>query len=156
MIGIDPGITGAICKICPDGYATVHDIPTIEKKGKAKIKRMIDAKALSSLIDDLLMNTDDRIIIEQVSAMPGQGVSSMFSLGDTFGCLRGVCESLGGKVEFVRPQDWKKHYNLGAVKGEAIERALLMFPELDHRLSRKKDHNRAEAALIAQYGVEKL
>ena len=154
MIAIDPGITGAVAHIDGDGYATVHDLPTIEKKGKAKIKKMIDARALSDLIDSLLINSTDRIAIEQVSAMPGQGVSSMFSLGDTFGCLRGVCESLGGKVEFVRPQAWKKHYGLGSDKGEALERALFMFPELDHKLSRKKDHNRAEAVLIAQYMIE--
>lgn len=156
MIAIDPGLTGAICKIHQDGYAEVFDLPVIEKKGKAKINKMIDAKNLSHLIDELLINTNDKIFIEQVSAMPGQGVSSMFSLGDTFGTIRGVCESLGGKVEFIRPQAWKKHYGLSSSKDECLERARFMFPELAHALSLKKHHNRAEAALIAQYALERL
>lgn len=155
MIAIDPGLTGAIAHIDQQGYAMVFDIPTIEKKGKAKIKKMVDAKNLSHLIDELLMNSDDKIVIEQVSAMPGQGVSSMFSLGDTFGVLRGVCESLGGRVEFVLPRPWKKHYDLGADKNEARERAVFMFPECGHMLTRKRDHNRAEALLICQYALEK-
>lgn len=155
MIAIDPGLTGAIAHIDQGGYATVFDIPTIEKKGKAKIKKMVDAKNLSHLIDELLMNSDDKIVIEQVSAMPGQGVSSMFSLGDTFGVLRGVCESLGGRVEFVLPQLWKKHYGLSSDKGECLERARFLFPELSAHLNLKKHHNRAESVLICQYAIEK-
>lgn len=155
MIAIDPGLTGAIAHIDEQGFAQVYDIPVIEKSGKAKIKKMVDAKLLSHLIDELLINSNDKILIEQVAAMPGQGVSSMFSLGDTFGVLRGVCESLGGKVEFIRPQEWKKHYGLGSDKGEALERARFMFPELLQELRLKKHHNRAESVLIAQYGVER-
>lgn len=155
MIAIDPGITGAVAHIDQEGYASVYDIPVIEKPGKAKIKKMIDAKNLSHLIDELLINSSDTIAIEQVSAMPGQGVSSMFSLGDTFGVLRGVCEALGGKVEFVRPQAWKKHYGLSSDKTECLERARFMFPECLHHLKRKKDHNRAESLLICQYMIEK-
>ena len=89
MIGIDPGLTGAICLIDKNGRAQVHDIPVKAKTGKAKIKNIVDARKLTNLLSHLIIDCN-KIAIEQVSAMPGQGVSSMFSLGDTFGCLRSL------------------------------------------------------------------
>ena len=155
MIAIDPGLTGGIAKIDQAGYVTVVDIPTMEKPGKTKIKKMVDAQQLSYILDELMMNDHEHVVIEAVASMSSQGVASVFSLGHTLGTLYGVAAALGAKVEFVSPQVWKKHFNLiGTEKHESIERAKFMFPEIAHKLTRKKDHNRSDAILICQYAIE--
>lgn len=154
IIGIDPGITGAISVIWEDGYA-VHDLPTMANgKGGAKVKSKIDGAGLAELLGELgfafSIETAPEVYLERVSAMPGQGVSSMFSMGDTFGCIRGVCAALGYRVHIITPQEWKKHFGLGKDKEVVRAKAIELFPEAS--LARNKDHNRAEALLIAEYG----
>jgi len=150
MIGIDPGITGAIAFINGNGYL-VEDLPVMANgKGTAKIKNCINPAALAELIK---LNSDvgEQIYLERVSSMPGQGVASMFSMGDTFGSIRAVCAVLNRSLVIITPQEWKKYYKLGKDKELARAKAIQLFP--DAPLSRKKDHNRAEALLIANYGA---
>lgn len=157
IIGIDPGLTGAVAFVW-DGLYLVLDIPTMANgKGSSKVKQQVNASALKSMI---LRNIEDddghigpcSVFMERVSSMPGQGVASMFSMGDTFGCIRGVCAAMGLPVEIVTPQSWKKHYHLGSDKEVIRAKAIELFPLAE--LGRKKDHNRAEALLIARYGAE--
>jgi crossover junction endodeoxyribonuclease RuvC len=156
VIGIDPGITGAIAYIDGDGVG-VHHIPTMANgKGSSKVKQKVDPAGVVSVIVDIIHDgLGDRlatVYLERVSSMPGQGVASMFSMGDTFGCIRGVVAAMGIPVHIITPQAWKKHYRLGSDKEVIRAKAIELFPEMP--LSRKKDHNRAEALLIAWYGYQ--
>lgn len=159
IIGIDPGLTGAIA--CINGRSVVVEVlPTIENGSKAKIKQEIDAATLRRYILNLegASNPDGVVAyLEHVSAMPAmmggkvvQGGSSTFSLGDTFGAIRGVLACLGIPVVRVRPQVWKKQFKLGSDKEQARATAVWLFPQIP--LTRKKDHNLAEALLIAEWG----
>lgn len=152
MIAIDPGITGAIARINQNGAYEVHDLPLMAKgKGSAKVKTQINPSALRDILQDYY--TESEIVyLERVSSMPGQGVATMFSMGDTFGCIRGVCAAMGFKVEIITPQSWKKYYKLSSDKEVCRAKAIELFPVAP--LGRKKDHNRAEALLIANYGVQ--
>jgi crossover junction endodeoxyribonuclease RuvC len=153
-IGIDPGLTGAVAFLCSDGTYNVADIPVIDTSAKGKVRSMINARALANLIIDLDQSDFSRttVMLEQTAAMPGQGVSSMFSMGDSFGACRGVIATLGLSFELVRPAKWKKTMGLTDEKGMARAKAVQMFPNVGHLLSRVKDHNRAEALLLAEYG----
>lgn len=152
IVGIDPGISGAIAIVDEYGkYHEVHDMPIMANgKGNAKAKNKVNASGLKNILN--LYNIK-MIYLERVSSMPGQGVASMFSMGDTFGCIRGVCAALDLPVEIITPQSWKKYYGLGKDKEIVRAKAIELFPEAP--LSRKKDHNRAEAILIANYGAIK-
>ncbi len=148
IVGIDPGITGAIAFVDHHRNYNVEDIPVMAKgKGTSKVRNQVNGAALKSL---LMTEPVGRVCIERVSSMPGQGAASIFSLGDTFGCIRGVCAALGLPVDIITPQQWKKHYKLGSDKEVVRAKAIELFP--DAPLGRKKDHNRAEALLIARYG----
>ncbi len=154
IIGIDPGITGAIAFI--DEYKViVADIPVMAKgKGKSRIKNQVNAAGLSNLIESTVYKEGSTkyaiVYLERVSSMPGQGVASMFSMGDSFGCIRGVCAGMGLRVEIITPKTWKSYYKLGSNKEVCRAKAIELFPLID--LHRKKDHNKAEALLIAEYG----
>lgn len=146
VIGIDPGLTGAIAVI-GDGRATVVDMPVIETSRTATVKRSVDAHALAEILAPLR----GEVWLERVNAFPGQGVASMFSLGQSFGVVLGVAAGLRLPVQLVNPADWKRHFKLD--KDKALARALAsrLYPEVS--LARVKDHGRAEALLIARYGA---
>ena len=96
------------------------------------------------------------MIVEQVSAMPGQGVTSMFNFGQSFGVLKGVCAAMQLPIFFVRPAKWKKYYDLiNSQKDSSRVKAIEMFPKFSSMLSRKKDTNKADAILIANYHLNK-
>lgn len=162
IIGIDPGLSGAMALMGAAGLLAVHDIPVMAKgKGAGKVKNEINAAGLNVLLKEWANGSADDVlvVIERVSSMPGQGVASMMSLGDTVGCIRGVVAARGYPVHWVTPQSWKKHFGLVAgkdVDGKELARAkaIQAYPEAD--LARKKDHNRAEAILIARYGWDCL
>ena len=140
IIGIDPGLTGAIAIFSNYTYIDVHDMPIMAHgKGKAKVKNQVNAAALSKLIKEEVQNYSDTntalVYLERISAMPGQGVSSMFSMGDTFGCIRGVCASLGLPIQIITPQKWKKHFGIGKDKEIIRAKAIEQYPEAP--LSRK-------------------
>ena len=157
VIGIDPGLSGALSMIGRDGLLAVADIPVMAKgKGAGKVKNEVNAAALNHLLREWANGSADdvMVVLERVASMPGQGVASMLSLGDTVGCIRGVVAARGYPVQWVTPQSWKKHYGLPADKELARARAIELYPEAD--LARKRDHGRAEAILIARYGWECL
>ena len=94
-------------------------------------------------------------MIEQVSAMPGQGVTSMFNFGQSFGILKGICSAMQLPMFFVRPAKWKKYFNLiNCQKDASRTRAIEIFPYFSTQLSKKKDSNKADAILIASFYYE--
>jgi crossover junction endodeoxyribonuclease RuvC len=152
LIGLDPGITGAVAIIDANG-ARVFDLP-VRASGQGIVKRELDAGALAALLDRELPNVGHRrAILERTSARPGQGVASMFSMGVSRGVILGVLAGLAVSCREAPPFAWKKHFRLlGESKAASIALACELFPELAQtRLARVKDHNRAEALLLARY-----
>lgn len=151
FIGIDPGLKGAIAVLDDTGNVIdLWDMPVMAKsKGKKTVKNQVNAGALCDL---LLPYMNNAVTIERVSAMPGQGVSSVFSFGDTVGAIRGVCCALKMRLQYVTASSWKKHYGLPADKELARAKAIELYPSA--HLPHKKDADKAEAILIARYGYE--
>lgn len=157
VIGIDVGLSGALAAINADGLVGVSEMPTMAKgAGTGRVKREVNAAALAGILKGLCDGQRDEvlIVIERVASMPGQGVASMLSLGDSLGCVRGVVAALGLSLAWVTARQWKRHYGLGADKELARARAIELCPRVN--LSRKKDHGLAEAILIARFGWQKL
>lgn len=153
IIGIDPGIKGAICILKNGVVINVFDMP-IMPIGK-KNKSQVNGSQIYNEILKVIENEDKqdvKVVIEQVSAMPGQGVTSMFNFGQSFGVIKGICSAMEMPIFYVRPVKWKKHFNLlNSEKDSSRTKAIEMFPKISHKLSRKKDNNKADAILIAQY-----
>ena len=156
IIGIDPGISGSIC-FFEDGK--VMDI--VEKPSMAdgkKNKRQVNGAQIYNEISLRIKNfnkEDIRVVIEQVSAMPGQGVTSMFNFGQSFGVLKGICSAMQLPMYFVRPAKWKKYFNLiNSEKDASRTKAIQIFPYISSELSKKKDANKADAILIASFFFE--
>ena len=124
--------------------------------GKKNKKQVNGAQIYNEIIKRLNNNKNDvRVIIEQVSAMPGQGVTSMFNFGQSFGILKGICSAMQIPVYFVRPAKWKKYFNLiNSQKDASRTRAIEIFPYFSSQLSKKKDSNKADAILIASFYYE--
>ena len=98
---------------------------------------------------------ENAIVVENVSAMPGQGVTSMFNFGQTFGAIKGICAALGLPIFFVRPAKWKKYFNLiNSQKDASRTKAIQIFPYISSQLSKKKDANKADAILLASFFFE--
>ena len=150
FIGVDPGLSGAVAMIDHLGYR-VWDIPTIAK-GTGVVKSEINAAGMLDILQSADFHT--MAALERVNAMPGQGVSSVFSLGDSFGCCRSVLACARIPVLYVTPTMWKKHYKLTSDKEEARALAVRMFPKAELHL--KKHIDRAEALLIANYLKDSL
>jgi len=154
IIGIDPGINGALAVIEDKKLVEVIDLPTMSE-GK-KNKRQINSAQLAKLINaHKKANKDICIIVEQVNAMPGQGVTSMFNFGQTFGVIKGITATLEIPIFFVRPSKWKKHFELiNASKDASRTKVIEMYPTFSDQLSKKKDVNKADATLIARYYLD--
>lgn len=146
FIGIDPGNTGAACSISSNGEIKFLDCPTIKIGGKVRPNPTLMASGLKEMIT---FNT--HLIIESVHAMPGQGVTSMFTFGMGFGIWLGIIAALGVPMELATPQAWKKAYGLISDKEAARAKALQLFPCQSGSLKSKKHHGRAEALLLAEY-----
>ena len=119
-----------------------------------KNKKQINAAQLSKIVKQTIEDQKEEIsvIIERVSAMPGQGVTSMFNFGQTFGSIKGICAALNLPIFFVRPAKWKKHFDLiNSSKDASRTKVIEMYPSISSRLSKKKDVNKADAILIARY-----
>ena len=125
------------------------------QKGK-KNKRQLNSAQLVSLIKENINSDEDiTVVIEQVNAMPGQGVTSMFNFGQTFGAIKGVCAALELPVFFERPSKWKKHFELiNSSKDSSRTKAIEMYPALSNQLAKKKDVNKSDAILIARFYSE--
>ena len=118
-----------------------------------KNKRQVNGSQVTNIIKEKI-NDDKEIIVvvEHVNAMPGQGVTSMFNFGQSFGVIKGICSALGLPIYFVRPTKWKKHFNLIKTNKDASRTKVIeVYPEISNKLSRKKDSNKADAILIARY-----
>lgn len=146
IIGFDVGLSGAYAIMTDDSTVTgVDDLPIMGEGAK----RGIDAANLA----DVVRTANPRLaVVEQVNAMPGQGVSSMFRFGETKGVIFGVLAALGIPVMWVTPQKWKGSYGLAKDKEQARRLAIETWPSVAKSLGRKKDNGRAEALLIAEWG----
>ena len=156
IIGIDPGISGSICFFQDGVINDVLEMP-IMIEGK-KNKKQVNGSQIFNEISEKIKNMDKKnikVVIEHVTAMPGQGVTSMFNFGQSFGILKGICSAMQLSVYFVRPAKWKKYFNLiNSEKDASRTRAIEIFPYYSSYLSRKKDSNKADAILIASYFFE--
>jgi crossover junction endodeoxyribonuclease RuvC len=156
IIGIDPGISGSICFFEDGKILEVIEMPTMTegKKNKKQVNGVQIYNEFSKRINNT-ENQDTRVIIEQVSAMPGQGVTSMFNFGQSFGIIKGVCAAMQLPMFFVRPAKWKKYFSLiNSQKDASRTRAIEIFPYFSTQLSKKKDSNKADAILIASFYYE--
>ena len=156
IIGIDPGISGSICFFNDGVIKDVVEMPTMIE-GK-KNKKQVNGSQIFNEILKKIKNMDKKnikVVIEHVTAMPGQGVTSMFNFGQSFGILKGICSAMQLSVYFVRPAKWKKYFNLiNSEKDASRTRAIEIFPYYSSHLSRKKDSNKADAILIASFFFE--
>ena len=156
IIGIDPGISGSICFFEEGKIIDVIDMPTMAE-GKKNKRQVNGAQIYNEICKRININSKQniRVVIEQVSAMPGQGVTSMFNFGQSFGILKGICSAMQLPVFFVRPAKWKKYFSLiNSEKDASRTRAIEMFPYFSSQLSKKKDSNKADAILIASFYYE--
>lgn len=138
ILGIDPGVSGALAFYRSEtGTLHVHDTPTVDKE--------LDADTFAAIISD---HRPDHAVIERVGAMPKQGVSSTFKFGASYGMARGIVAALGVPHTLVAPTVWKRHFALDSDGEKSRALALRTWPGCGS-FARKKDHNRAEAALLA-------
>jgi crossover junction endodeoxyribonuclease RuvC len=150
ILGIDPGLNGAMAYYETDiDVLVVMDMPTVEVTRNGKNKREVSPALLADLIAGRGIK---KAYMERVSAMPGQGVSSMFSFGRSVGVIEGVLAAYEIPVTHVTPQAWMKAMGIRAGKDGSRERAMQLFPQYSSMFSRKKDDGRSDAALIAKYG----
>ena len=154
IIGIDPGLSGAIAILENNKVINIFDIPVMSE-GK-KNKRQLNSALLVKMIkDNINSHEEDSVVVEQVNAMPGQGVTSMFNFGQTFGAIKGICAALELPIFFVRPSKWKKYFELiNSSKDSSRTKVIEMYPKLSHQLSKKKDVNKSDAILIARFFSE--
>ena len=151
IIGIDPGLSGAIAVLENSKVLNIFDMPVMSE-GK-KNKRQLNSAQLVSLIKrNIKTNEEVVVVVEQVNAMPGQGVTSMFNFGQTFGAIKGVCAALELPIFLVRPSKWKKYFEfINSSKDSSRTKAIEMYPILSDQLSKKKDVNKSDAILIARF-----
>jgi len=153
IIGIDPGISGSICFLQDGKILDVIEMPTMTE-GKKNKKQVNGSQIYNEIFKRInkIEKQEIRIVIEQVSAMPGQGVTSMFNFGQSFGILKGISSAMQLPMYFVRPTKWKKYFNLiNSEKDASRTRAIEIFPYFSSQLSKKKDSNKADAILIASF-----
>ncbi|MDC3060606.1 crossover junction endodeoxyribonuclease [Candidatus Pelagibacter sp.] len=153
IIGIDPGISGAVCFFNNGKIIDVIEMPSMSE-GK-KNKKQVNGNQLYNEIKSHIYQINQQeisVVVEHVTAMPGQGVTSMFNFGQSFGVIKGICSAMQLPIHFVRPAKWKKYFNLiNTAKDASRSRAIEIFPKFSEKLKRKKDSNKADAILIASY-----
>ena len=151
IIGIDPGVSGAISILENKKIIEIFDMPTMID-GKKNKKQVNGAQVANIFKQKLDGEKEIAVVVEHVNAMPGQGVTSMFNFGQSFGVIKGVCSALNLPIYFVRPTKWKKYFNLIKTNKDASRTKVIeVYPEISSALSRKKDANKADAILIARY-----
>ena len=156
IIAIDPGITGSICFFEDGKIINLIEMPNMTD-GK-KNKKQVNGSQIYNEISSRIKNIEKKnikVVIEQVSAMPGQGVTSMFNFGQSFGVLKGICSAMQLSTYFIRPAKWKKYFNLiNSEKDASRTKAIQIFPYISSELSKKKDANKADAILLASFFFE--
>ena len=151
IIGIDPGLSGAIAVLKNNKVLNIFEIPVMSE-GKKNKRQLNSAQLVKLLKDNIKTDEEVSVVVEQVNAMPGQGVTSMFNFGQTFGAIKGICAALSLPIFFVRPSKWKKHFELiNSSKDSSRTKAIEMYPLLSDELSKKKDVNKSDAILIARF-----
>ena len=156
LIGIDPGISGSICFFQDGKIIDVVEMPTMTE-GKKNKRQVNGSQVYNEILKRIkqLDKKDIKVVIEQVSAMPGQGVTSMFNFGQSYGILKGMCSAMQLPMYFVRPAKWKKYFSLiNSEKDASRTKAIEIFPYFSSQLSKKKDSNKADAILIASFYYE--
>ena len=156
IIGIDPGVSGSICFFKDGKILDVIEMPVMNE-GKKNKKQVNGAQIYNEISKKINSNpeTKTRVVIEHVTAMPGQGVTSMFNFGQSFGVIKGICSAMRLPMFFVRPAKWKRYFNLiNSEKDASRTRAIEIFPDFSSQLSKKKDSNKADAILIASFYYE--
>ena len=154
IFGIDPGIAGAIAILDGNEIIDVLDLPTMSegKKNKKQLNSAHLSQYISSNVKDINKTV---VVVEQVNAMPGQGVTSMFNFGQTFGAIKRISATLKLPIYFVRPSKWKKHFELiNSSKDASRTKVIEMYPSFAEKLSKKKDVNKSDAILIARFFSE--
>ena len=156
IIAIDPGISGSLCFFDDGKIIDLIEMPSMAE-GK-KNKRQVNGAQIYNEISSRIKNyekKDIKVVIEQVSAMPGQGVTSMFNFGQSFGVLKGICSAMQLSMYFVRPVKWKKYFSLiNSEKDASRTKAIEIFPYISKELTKKKDANEADAIIIASFFFE--
>ena len=139
IIGIDPGISGSICFFKDGKILEVIEMPVMTE-GKKNKKQINGSQIYNEFLEKINGKDDEtRVVIEQVSAMPGQGVTSMFNFGQSFGILKGMCSAMQLSMYFVRPAKWKKYFNLiNSEKDASRTKAIEIFPYFSSQLAKKK------------------
>ena len=151
IFGIDPGVSGGISILENKKVIEVFDMPTMID-GKKNKKQVNGAQVTNIIRDKLNKDKEVVVVVEHVNAMPGQGVTSMFNFGQSFGVIKGICSALSLPIYFVRPMKWKKHFNLIKTNKDASRTKVIeIYPEISSKISKKKDSNKADAILIARY-----
>ena len=151
ICGIDPGVSGAISILENKKVIEIFDMPTMID-GKKNKRQVNGAQVVKIIRDQKYLDKEKIIIVEQVNAMPGQGVTSMFNFGQSFGVLKGICSAMQLSMFFVRPAKWKKYFGLIKTEKDASRTKVIeIFPYISSELSRKKDSNKADAVLIASF-----
>jgi crossover junction endodeoxyribonuclease RuvC len=146
-VGIDPGLTGAIA-VVSDTEAFIQDVPTYKKADGGSEYNFYEMYAL---LGGLSKNFQVALSLEQQQAMPKQGVSSTFQTGKGYGAWLALCWATTPDFQIVSPRKWKKLMGLTNDKEVSRLKAISLYPSLEDKLKRKKDHNRAEALLLAHY-----
>ena len=151
ILGIDPGLSGAIAILEKKKVLNLFDMPVMAE-GKKNKKHLNSAQLVNIIRENSIGEEEIVVVVEQVNAMPGQGVTSMFNFGQTFGAIKGVCAALNLPIFFVRPSKWKKYFELiNSSKDSSRTKVIEMYPSLSSQLAKKKDVNKSDAILIARY-----
>ena len=154
VVGIDPGLSGAIAILENNKVLNIFDMPVMAE-GKKNKRQLNSAQLVNIIKDSTKLDAEKAVVVEQVNAMPGQGVTSMFNFGQTFGAIKGVCAALELPIFFVRPSKWKKHFELiNSSKDSSRTKVIEMYPSLSSQLAKKKDVNKSDAILIARFYTE--
>ena len=154
LIGIDPGLSGAIAILEDKKVIKLLDMPVMAE-GKKNKRQLNSAQLVTIISENIKANEEVAVVVEQVNAMPGQGVTSMFNFGQTFGAIKGVCAALNLPIFFVRPSKWKKYFELiNSSKDSSRTKAIEMYPSISSQLSKKKDVNKSDAILLARFYYE--
>jgi len=149
-LGIDCGLNGAIAVLVDGQLLSVHDMPTLTVDINKKSKRQVSPQLLAEIIGNL---KPDQAIVERPAARPGQGVTAMFGFGRSLGVVEGVLAALNIPITYVAPATWTKAMGKAAGKDASRQRAIELFPAMSEHFKRVKDDGRAEATLIAMWGI---
>jgi crossover junction endodeoxyribonuclease RuvC len=151
VLGIDVGLNGAIALTDGSKLLELHDMPTLSLERNNKTKRMVNAHTLHTIIRAAKA---DAAYLERLNAMPGQGVTSMFSMGQSLGVVLGVLAACEVPTTTIPPRTWQKALDVPQGKDGSRYRAAQLFPDEAGMFARVKDDGRSDAALIALYGAK--